>query len=108
MITKSDKRDKNGRFTHGNPGGGRKPIPADVKDALQGLVPKSVERLSAIIHDSEDDKLVMDAVKVVLDRVFGRAPQVNINDNYNHISDEDGQQMRQKLLEVLDDLRQAN
>lgn len=84
-MEESVKRNKNGTFAKGNPGGGRKPIPSDIKEALTQLIPKAVERLSAIIHDSEDDKLVMDAVKVVFDRVYGKPQQaLDIESNNNH------------------------
>lgn len=68
----------------GNPGG-RPKIPEDIKEALTKLVPRAVERLSAIVHDSEDEKLVMEAVKVVLDRVYGKPQQaLDIESNNNH------------------------
>lgn len=75
-MVESVNRDKNGRFVQGNKSnGGRKPIPPEIKEALTGLVPRAIERLSLIINDSVDDKLVMEAVKVVLDRVYGKPQQ---------------------------------
>ena len=80
------KRDKNGKFMKGYAGGGRKPIPPDIKEALTQLIPKAVERLGAIIHHSEEDKLVMEAVKVVFDRVYGKPQQaLDIESNNNHV-----------------------
>lgn len=64
---------------------GRKPIPPDIKSAFNDLVPDAVARLSDIVRNSTDDKLVMDAVKVVLDRVYGRPAQsLDIESNNNH------------------------
>jgi len=80
-------RDKTGRFTKGVSGNpnGRKPIPTEIKEALTALVPRAIERLTNIIDDSEDDKLVMEAVKVVLDRVYGKPAQaLDIESNNNH------------------------
>lgn len=84
-MAKTDKRNKNGTFAPGNPGGGRKPIPPEIKEALTSLVPRAIERLRAIVEHGEDDKLVMDAVKVVLDRVYGKPAQaLDIESNNNH------------------------
>jgi ATP:corrinoid adenosyltransferase len=80
-------RDKTGKFTKGVSGNptGRKPIPPEIKEALTALVPRAIERLTGIINESEDDKLVMDAVKVVLDRVYGKPAQaLDIESNNNH------------------------
>ena len=69
-------RDKNGRFIKGNnSNGGRKPIPPEIKEALTSLIPRAVERLANIVDKGEDDKLVMEAVKVVFDRVYGKPQQ---------------------------------
>lgn len=79
------KRNKNGTFATGNAGGGRKPIPPDVKQMFVQLVPEAVQRLANIIKTSTDDKLVLDAAKVVLDRVYGKAPQaLDIQSENNH------------------------
>lgn len=79
-------RNTSGRFEKGNKSGGRKPIPPDIKEALTQLIPKAVERLGAIIHHSEEDKLVMEAVKVVFDRVYGKPQQaLDIESNNNHV-----------------------
>lgn len=88
MAEIADKRNKNGTFAPGNAGGGRKPIPPEIKEALAALIPKAIERLTGIIHDSEDDKLVMEAVKVVFDRVYGKPQQaLDIESNNNHTID---------------------
>ena len=84
-MAETEKRNKNGTFATGNSGGGRKPIPPEIKEALTALVPRAIERLTNIIDDSEDDKLVMEAVKVVLDRVYGKPAQaLDIESNNNH------------------------
>lgn len=68
----------------GNPNG-RRPVPPEIRQALTSLVPEAVARLSDIVRHSKDDKLVMEAVKVVLDRVYGRPSQsLDIESNNNH------------------------
>lgn len=67
-------RDNKGRFVKGNPGGGRKPIPTDVKEAFSGLVPDAVDTLRDLLY-SEDERLRLDAAKVILDRVYGKPHQ---------------------------------
>ena len=98
------KRNKNGTFAPGNAGGGRKPIDKDLKEALTGLVPRAVERLQDLVEHGEDDRLVMEAVKVIFDRVFGRPVQQNINDNIIHNA-ESQEQIKERLSKILDDLR---
>lgn len=57
----------------GNPGG-KKPMDPDVKEALEKLTPRAVERLGQIL-DSHDEKVAVVAAKEVLDRNLGKAPQ---------------------------------
>ena len=85
MDTKPVIRTEKGQFGIGNKSGGRKPIPPDIKQMLTELVPEAVMRLGNIIRTSTDDKLVLDAAKVVLDRVYGKAPQaLDIQSENNH------------------------
>jgi hypothetical protein len=72
-------------FEKGNKSGGRKPIPPEIKEALTGLVPRAIERLTEIINTSDNDKIVMQAVEVVLNRVYGKPAQsLDIESNNNH------------------------
>jgi len=48
-----DIRDRNGRFTKGNPGGGRPKKRPTTKDLLQALTPEAVTRLGELIHSDE-------------------------------------------------------
>ena len=68
-------RDKSGKFKKGNRSGGRKPIPPEIKEALTSLVPRAVERLKEIVDTSKDEKVVIQAVNTVLDRVYGKPLQ---------------------------------
>jgi len=72
---KTVNRDEKGKFVKGNKSGGRKKIPADIKEALTKLTPRAVERLEEIINMGKDERIVMDAVKVVFDRVYGKPLQ---------------------------------
>ena len=85
-MDNSVNRDKNGKFTKGNKGGGRKAIPLEIKETLTSLVPKAVERLTDIINNSNNDKIVMQAVEVVFNRVYGKPQQqLDIESNNNHV-----------------------
>jgi hypothetical protein len=57
----------------GNPSG-RKPVPENVKEALKALTPFAVRRLGELIED-DNGKVAVTAVKEVLDRNLGKAPQ---------------------------------
>jgi hypothetical protein len=79
-------REKSGKFVKGVSGNptGRKPIPPEIKEALTSLVPKAVERLTEIIHSSTNEKIVMQAVEVVFNRVYGKPQQaLDIESNNN-------------------------
>lgn len=85
MAIDSIKRDKSGKFQKGHTLGGRKPIPPEIKEALTALVPRAVERLTAIVEDSEDEKLVMQAIEVVFNRVYGKPSQaLDIESSNSH------------------------
>ena len=66
---------KAGKFAKGNKLGGRKPMPDDIKMALNELVPEAITKLKDIIKTSKDDRILLDAVKVVFDRVYGKPQQ---------------------------------
>ena len=68
-------RNESGKFEKGNKCGGRKPIPQDIKQMFIDLVPEALQKIANIIRDSEDDKLVLDAAKVILDRAYGKPHQ---------------------------------
>lgn len=87
MDNKPANRTGTGKFkkgVSGNPSG-RKPVPPEIKEALTALVPKAVERLTQIINESENDKIVMQAVEVVLNRVYGKPlQQVDLESKNEH------------------------
>jgi Family of unknown function (DUF5681) len=57
----------------GNPGG-RRPIPPDVKLALEAMTPRAVERLAELL-ESSDESVAIRAVSIILDRTYGKAAQ---------------------------------
>ena len=69
------KRDKNGKFLPGNPGGGRPKIPDDVKEATRAACPKAVAVLVALL-DSKKELVRMDAAKILLERGYGKPVQM--------------------------------
>ena len=69
------KREKNGRFAVGNPGGGRPKIPEDVKEAIRTACPKAVDVLVAML-DSKKEAYRLEAAKTLLDRGYGKPTQM--------------------------------
>lgn len=65
------KRDKNGRFAVGNPGGGRPKIPEDVKQAIRAACPKAVAVLVELLDDKKSI-IRLEAAKVLLERGYGK------------------------------------
>ena len=59
-------RDSNGRFTKGNPGGGRPKKRPTTKDLLQALTPEAVTRLGELIH-SDDEAVALQASFNIVD-----------------------------------------
>ena len=58
----------------GNPRG-KKPIPPDVKAALQALVPDAIRCLKRIVKSKSTGPVQTKAAEIILDRVFGRPAQ---------------------------------
>lgn len=69
------KRDKNGKFLPGNPGGGRPKIPDDVKEATRAACPKAVAVLVALLDDKKS-LIRLEAAKTLLDRAYGKPTQM--------------------------------
>ena len=67
----TDKRDKNGRFAVGNPGGGRPKIPEDVKEAIRAACPKAVAVLVELLDDKKSI-IRLEAAKILLERGYGK------------------------------------
>ncbi|MBQ3448260.1 MAG: hypothetical protein IJG37_11525 [Synergistaceae bacterium] len=71
-------RDSKGRFMPGNPSKGSRPkkIPDELREAFRELVPRSVEVIGEILNNRKTKSNVrLEAVKVVLDRVYGKPAQ---------------------------------
>ena len=58
----------------GNPRG-KKPIPPDVKTALQDLVPDAIRCLKRIVKSKSSGPVQTKAAEIILDRVFGKPAQ---------------------------------
>lgn len=69
-------RDSKGKFTKGNPGGGRKPIPQEFKELAESY---SVEALQTVIdiikNPLTETKDKLKAIEIVMDRGIGKATQ---------------------------------
>ena len=57
---------------------GRAPTPPDVKEALQAMLPHAVTRLGQLLM-SDNEKIAIKAVEVVLDRNLGKAIATKID-----------------------------
>ena len=69
-------RDQKGRFVKGNPGGGRPPMPDEVKEMLKGATADAARLLIETMADeSAPLKLRLDCAAAVMDRVYGRPTQ---------------------------------
>ena len=65
-----------GRFVKGNTGGGRKPLPEDLKDAFQLSGREALETLLAVMRDKKArnaDRIR--AAEIILDRGYGKPKQ---------------------------------
>lgn len=56
----------------GNPGG-RRPIPEEVKEALQAATPAAVKTLVEIMTQGKSEDTRVKAASIILDRVYGKA-----------------------------------
>lgn len=99
------KRDKNGKFLPGNPGGGRPKIPDDVKEATRAACPKAVAVLVALL-DSKKELVRMDAAKILLERGYGKPVQMQDISLDMAGSVDVTAQIRRVLLEAENDGRQ--
>lgn len=69
-------RDEKGRFVVGNAGGGRKPVPDEVKEMLVAATPSAVQLLVDMMMDYGAPKdLRVRCAEVILNRVYGRPTQ---------------------------------
>jgi hypothetical protein len=69
-------RDEGGKFRPGtvaNPGG-RPKMPEVVRSRIQGLTVRAVEQIAGLL-DSDDERIRLEAAKVILDRAYGRPAQ---------------------------------
>ena len=69
------------RFGPANKGGGRKPVPEDVKEMACALTPKAIEALGQIVQDKAAPPAArVSAATAILDRAYGKPAQtVNAN-----------------------------
>jgi len=68
---------KTGRFVKGgNPHGGRKKLPEDLKQAFRDVCPQALETLRGILENDEArDADRIRAAEIILDRGYGKAVQ---------------------------------
>ena len=76
-----DARDKKGRFTKGNPGGGRPKGQPTIKELLQRLSPQAVTCLGALMQ-SDDEVIALNASIAILgfSLQYGKKRFTNDND----------------------------
>lgn len=63
---------------------GRPPTPPDIKEALEAMLPNAVNRLGQLVL-SENEKVALQAVQVVLERNLGKAiaTKIDVKANLN-------------------------
>ena len=69
-------RNAKGQFVKGNAGGGRKPVPKEVREMLQAATTEAAQLLIDTMRDPEaKQNLRLDCAQEILNRVYGRAAQ---------------------------------
>ena len=71
-------RDARGRFVKGSPPpnpGGRPKGAAELREALREYEPEAIQRLVALMRTARSEKVRLDAIREIFDRLYGRAPQ---------------------------------
>lgn len=69
-------RDAKGRFTGGNPGGGRPKMPEDVKAAFRGYTIEARDTLVEIMQNKEaKESARIRAAEIILERGWGKPEQ---------------------------------
>lgn len=71
----ADNRDENGRFLHGNPGGGRPRIAAEIRELFEARSKEAVDGLWSLYEKTENDKLKARILTYWIDRIAGRPAQ---------------------------------
>ena len=78
-------RDSKGRFTKGNTGGGRKPMPKAMKEMAQEYAPRAMQ-FAFEVMENENEKTAyrLEAAKLIIERAYGKPTQeVNAALNYS-------------------------
>lgn len=69
-------RDSKGRFMAGNPGGGRKAMPDEVKEMFKAATPMAAQLLINMMQDDEQrPELRVDCANKIIERVYGKPTQ---------------------------------
>ena len=64
------------KFQPGNPGGGRKPIPPDIKAALKSYLTEAIELIVKTMRDENTKKdLRVHCAEVIIERNLGKSAQ---------------------------------
>jgi hypothetical protein len=66
----------NGRFVKGNASGGRKPIPANIREMALAACPQAINyAIEVLTSPDEPTKYRLTAAETLMDRGLGKAPQ---------------------------------
>ena len=70
------KRDKNGRFAKGNPGGGRRKMPPEFREAVLKYAPDALSVVAGIMRDPKaEPQHRLAAAKLVIEYAYGKPRQ---------------------------------
>ena len=100
-------RTQSGKFAKGVSGnpGGRPAQPQEFRQLLEKHSTTALEKVIEILQDPKSQhKDRIKAAEIILDRMYGRPVQQNINDNIIHNA-ESQEQIKERLTKILDDLR---
>lgn len=89
-----DTRDSKGRFTKGNPGGGRPKKKSTIREIVQTLSPQAVTRLGDLIH-SDNETIALNASSTIA--VLSLNYEMNSKKNS---VDDDGKSMKSLEREI--------
>src|SRR6476646_474893 len=89
------------RFGKGWKGGGRKPIPEDVKEMARALTPDAIKALGEIVKDKNTPPAArVSAATAILDRAYGKPAQtVNANVTVSVLDTMSGSRERRRQVQ---------
>lgn len=79
-----DGRDSKGRFTKGNPGGGRKKTPEEFSEALQSQTSQALATIVSLMKNPNTEPGIrLKACIYIIDRTYGKPTQMLASDLQN-------------------------